>query len=128
MRSLVSLFSAAAVALGATVNYNFNITNAVVARTPESQSLMIQVLTLLLSSADGFNRPGVVVNGVFPGTLIQANKDDILHVNVQNFLTNPTMRRSTTIHWHGLVRPRAMPLGFLFTKLRSLLAPDAYCF
>jgi iron transport multicopper oxidase len=65
---------------------------------------MLEVLTLVLSSADGFNRAGVVVNGVFPGTLIQANKDDTLHINVQNFLTNPTMRRSTSIHWHGLVR------------------------
>jgi len=120
MRSFASLFSTAAVVLGATVNYNFNITNAVVARTSESQFLMIEVLTLLLSSADGFNRPGVVVNGVFPGTLIQANKDDTLHVNVQNFLTNPTMRRSTTIHWHGLVRSRALPLGFLFTNCDPL--------
>jgi len=104
MRSFASLLATTAVALGATVNYNFNITNAVIARTYKSQFLIPVVLTLVLSSADGFNRPGVVVNGVFPGTLIQANKDDTLHINVQNFLTNPTMRRSTTIHWHGLVR------------------------
>jgi iron transport multicopper oxidase len=105
MRSFVSLFSATAVALGATVSYNFNITNAVIARTFKSQFRTLEVPNLILFSADGFNRPGVVVNGAFPGTLIQANKDDVLHINVQNFLTNPTMRRSTTIHWHGLVRP-----------------------
>lgn len=105
MRSFVSLLATTAVAFGATVNYNFNITNAVIARTPKYYFLMLEVLTLVFSLADGFNRPGVIVNGIFPGTLVQANKDDILHINVQNFLTNPTMRRSTTIHWHGLVRP-----------------------
>ena len=105
MRSFASLLATTAVALGATVSYNFNITNAVITRTSKYQFLISEALTLVLSPADGFNRPGVVVNGAFPGTLIQANKDDILHVNVQNFLTNPTMRRSTTIHWHGLVRP-----------------------
>ncbi|RDB27686.1 Laccase-4 [Hypsizygus marmoreus] len=72
---------------GAHVNYNLNIVNANIA-------------------PDGFNRVGVLVNGVFPGTLIQAQKNDTLHIAVNNQLTNPLMRRSTTVHWHGLFQHR----------------------
>ncbi|PPQ70228.1 hypothetical protein CVT24_013086 [Panaeolus cyanescens] len=72
---------------GADVNYVFNLDNSAIA-------------------PDGYSRPGVLVNGVFPGTLIQANKDDTLHIAVNNALTNPTMRRSTSIHWHGLFQVR----------------------
>lgn len=41
---------------------------------------------------DGFDRAGVIVNGIFPGTIIQANKDDVLHITANNLLTDPTMR------------------------------------
>ena len=41
---------------------------------------------------DGFTRAGVIVNGIFPGTLIQANKSDVLHIAVNDALTDPTMR------------------------------------
>lgn len=58
---------------GADVNYNFNIVNANVA-------------------PDGYSRAGVLVNGVFPGTLIQAQKSDTLHITVNNQLTNANMR------------------------------------
>ncbi|KAF5360046.1 hypothetical protein D9758_007627 [Tetrapyrgos nigripes] len=71
----------------ADVNYVFNVDNSVV--TP-----------------DGFDRTGVIVNGVYPGTLIQAQKDDVVHITANNNLTNPTMRRSLTIHWHGLFQMR----------------------
>lgn len=73
-------------------------------------SLTVLVLFLVCSSAnaadvdivfnldnsqvapDGFTRAGVIVNGIFPGTLIQANKSDALHITVNDALTNPTMR------------------------------------
>lgn len=72
--TLSSLFPLAfRLARGANVNYNFNIVNADVA-------------------PDGFSRAGVLVNGVFPGTLIQAQKTDTLHITVNNQLTNPIMR------------------------------------
>ncbi|KAB5588450.1 Laccase [Ceratobasidium theobromae] len=54
------------------------------------------------AAPDGFTRSVVSVNGQLPGTVITANKGDILRVNVTNELTDPTMRRATTIHWHGL--------------------------
>ncbi|KAG9123104.1 hypothetical protein FRC07_000226 [Ceratobasidium sp. 392] len=53
-------------------------------------------------SPDGFSRSASLVNGQFPGTVIFANKGDILRNTVVNQLTDPSMRRSTTIHWHGL--------------------------
>lgn len=74
-------------ALAETRNYNFNIVNANLA-------------------PDGFSRSTVVVNGQFPGPLISANKGDTVNVLVQNNLTDPTMRRSTSIHWHGLFQAR----------------------
>nr|DAA04522.1 TPA_exp: laccase 17 [Coprinopsis cinerea okayama7\ len=81
--ALLVQLALASTTFAAHVNYTFNIVNANLA-------------------PDGFTRPTVVVNGQFPGTLIQANKDDILHITVNNQLTNPLMRRSTAIHWHGL--------------------------
>lgn len=46
---------------------------------------------------DGFNRSSALVNGQFPGPLLTANKGDRITVNVNNRLTDPTMRRSTSI-------------------------------
>ncbi|KAJ1302821.1 hypothetical protein OPQ81_003127 [Rhizoctonia solani] len=69
--------------LGAIVNYSLDIRNVRVA-------------------PDGFERSIVSANGLVPGTFIRANKGDVLHINVTNSLTDPTMRRATTIHWHGL--------------------------
>ncbi|KAJ6523522.1 laccase [Mycena vulgaris] len=52
-------------------------------------------------SPDGFPRQAVLVNGQVPGPLITANKNDEFNLNVVNSLTNETMLRSSTIHWHG---------------------------
>ncbi|KIK54008.1 hypothetical protein GYMLUDRAFT_49075 [Collybiopsis luxurians FD-317 M1] len=51
---------------------------------------------------DGFNRSGVLAEGVFPGPLIKGNKGDNFQINVINELTNGTMLKTTSIHWHGL--------------------------
>ncbi|KAJ1303884.1 hypothetical protein OPQ81_008297 [Rhizoctonia solani] len=55
---------------------------------------------------DGVTRNAVLVNGRFPGPLISANKGDTLKVTVRNKLSDPSMRQSTTIHWHGLLQHR----------------------
>ncbi|KAJ7147917.1 laccase 17 [Mycena crocata] len=54
---------------------------------------------------DGFPRDAIQA-GAFPGQLIIADKGDVLHLNVTNNLKNPTMRRSTSIHWHGILQDR----------------------
>ncbi|KAF9461174.1 laccase 2 precursor [Collybia nuda] len=56
---------------------------------------------------DGFTRSAVLAGGnaknaAFPGPLITGFKGGRFRLNVINSLTDNTMRRSTTIHWHGL--------------------------
>ncbi|KAK1220767.1 hypothetical protein PQX77_016443 [Marasmius sp. AFHP31] len=51
---------------------------------------------------DGFERSTVLSNGEFPGTVITANKGDILEINVFNDLTDTNMALPTTVHWHGI--------------------------
>ncbi|OSD02778.1 multicopper oxidase [Trametes coccinea BRFM310] len=53
-------------------------------------------------SPDGYQRAAVVANGVMPGPLITGQKGDEFKINVINNLTNHTMLKSTSIHWHGL--------------------------
>ncbi|KAI0771658.1 laccase B [Trametes elegans] len=64
------------------------------------------VADLTLSNADispdGFSRAAVVMNSVFPGPLVSGNKGDNFQINVVDNLTNSTMLKTTTIHWHGI--------------------------
>ncbi|KIK91567.1 laccase [Paxillus rubicundulus Ve08.2h10] len=51
---------------------------------------------------DGFNRSATLVNGVYPGPLIQAQKNDRFVLQVFNELTDDTMPLETSVHWHGI--------------------------
>ncbi|RDB27658.1 Laccase-2 [Hypsizygus marmoreus] len=53
-------------------------------------------------SPDGFSRSTVLAGGVFPGPVIRGNKGDRFRLNVIDSLTDATMLRSTSIHWHGI--------------------------
>ncbi|KAJ7506615.1 laccase lcc5 [Mycena galericulata] len=53
-------------------------------------------------SLDGFSRSAVLAGGTFPGTPILATKGQQLLINVEDSLTDDTMLRSTSIHWHGI--------------------------
>jgi iron transport multicopper oxidase len=44
----------------------------------------------------------VLAGSTFPGTLITANKGDNFAITVADQLTDGTMLKSTSIHWHGL--------------------------
>ncbi|KAJ7642060.1 laccase 1 [Roridomyces roridus] len=63
-------------------------------------------LTNKVIAPDGFERSSIVVDGTFPGPIIAANKGDKFSVNlhVQDQLTDNTMLRSTSIHWHGILQ------------------------
>ncbi|KAI0714961.1 laccase [Earliella scabrosa] len=52
-------------------------------------------------SPDGFVRDAIVVNGVFPSPLITGQKGDRFQLNVIDQMTNHTMLKTTSIHWHG---------------------------
>ncbi|KAI0689487.1 laccase LCC3-3 [Cerioporus squamosus] len=72
---------------------------------PLSRAAIGPVTDLTISNADispdGFSRAAVVVNGQFPGPLVTGNKGDNFQINVIDQLTNSTMLKSTTVHWHG---------------------------
>ncbi|KAJ7506614.1 laccase [Mycena galericulata] len=53
-------------------------------------------------SPDGFSRSAVLAGGTFPGTPILSTKGQRLLINVEDSLTDNTMVRSTSIHWHGV--------------------------
>ncbi|KAI0031190.1 laccase 6 [Vararia minispora EC-137] len=55
---------------------------------------------------DGFERSAITVNGIFPAPVVKAQKGDVLAINTINALADPTMRRSFSIHWHGLFQSR----------------------
>ncbi|KAF9449616.1 multicopper oxidase [Macrolepiota fuliginosa MF-IS2] len=57
-------------------------------------------------SPDGFERDAVLINGEYPGPLITASKGDRLVIPTNNQLSSTTMRRSTSIHWHGFFQAR----------------------
>ncbi|CAE6380982.1 unnamed protein product [Rhizoctonia solani] len=81
---LVSASLFASAVLGHTVEYNFTVANGPIA-------------------PDGVRRESAtLVNGVYPGPLITANKGDTLKITVKNKLTDDTQLLATSIHWHGL--------------------------
>ncbi|KAF8956258.1 laccase [Flammula alnicola] len=63
----------------------------------------LQVVNKVISP-DGFSRSASLVNGVYPAPVIAANKGDNFSLNVVNSLTDSTMLRSTSIHWHGILQ------------------------
>ncbi|KAJ7202279.1 yellow laccase [Mycena pura] len=50
---------------------------------------------------DGFTRSTVLAGGTFPGPLIKGSKGNKFELNVVDDLTDGTMLKSTSIHWHG---------------------------
>ncbi|PLW20584.1 hypothetical protein PCANC_06544 [Puccinia coronata f. sp. avenae] len=55
------------------------------------------VVTNQTGAPDGFMRSMLVINGQYPGPLIEANEGDTINVLVVNRMTYPV-----SIHWHGL--------------------------
>ncbi|KAI9846740.1 MAG: hypothetical protein M1838_001147 [Thelocarpon superellum] len=51
---------------------------------------------------DGVEKQALVVNGAFPGPLIEANWGDTIQVTIHNEIDNPP--EGTSIHWHGLLQ------------------------
>ncbi|KAI1337137.1 multicopper oxidase [Xylariaceae sp. FL0016] len=74
----------AAPVTGITHNYDFNISRGVIA-------------------PDGYEKEVILVNGQFPGPLIEANWGDWIEVNVHNNIVND-VPEGTAIHWHGFLQ------------------------
>jgi iron transport multicopper oxidase len=77
-----------------------SVTGAAVAPAVSHKVTMNVVNTQL--APDGFKRSTITVNGQYPGPPILMNKGDSLTVTVNNKLTDPTMRRSTSLDLDGI--------------------------
>jgi FtsP/CotA-like multicopper oxidase with cupredoxin domain len=55
-------------------------------------------ITETTGAPDGYERSMMLINGQFPGPLVEANWGDTVVVNVKNSLTT----NGTSIHWHGI--------------------------
>ncbi|GLB40419.1 putative multicopper oxidase family protein [Lyophyllum shimeji] len=71
------------------------------ATIPSVKSVTLDIVNKNLAP-DGFLRSTVVANGQYPGPAITAIKGQTLQVLVNNKLTDPTMRRSTTVSFDGI--------------------------
>lgn len=70
---------------------NFSIT-----RTPTTRYYEWNISQQTIAP-DGLERPMLLVNGMFPGPLVEANTGDRIVVKVTNNMVN-----GTAIHWHGM--------------------------
>ena len=61
-------------------------------------------VTRMTFAPDGIPVPMLVVNGQFPGPLIEANWGDMIQVTVKNSITGPA--EGTALHWHGLLQKK----------------------
>ncbi|KAJ3794319.1 laccase 1 [Lentinula aff. detonsa] len=77
---------------------------------------------------DGFNRSGVLAEGVFPGPLITGNKGDNFQINVIDELTNGTMLLSTSIHWHGLFQKTTNWADGAFVNQCPIASGDSFLY
>ena len=57
------------------------------------------VITNAPWSGDGYTEESMLINGSYPGPVIEANWGDELEITVHNQLTNSN---GTSIHWHGI--------------------------
>ncbi|ETS00495.1 laccase [Trichoderma reesei RUT C-30] len=51
---------------------------------------------------DGYQRNVLLINGAFPGPLIEANWGDTIQVTLHNNITGP--EEGTALHWHGFLQ------------------------
>lgn len=56
-------------------------------------------------SADGVLRDVILINGQFPGPVIEANWGDMIEVKVHNNIGHPM--EGTSLHWHGMLQREA---------------------
>ncbi|KAF5378072.1 hypothetical protein D9615_007511 [Tricholomella constricta] len=85
--SFVALSSLLPIALAVTRHFDLSIVNKEIA-------------------PDGFSRRAVLAGGTFPGPTFAVTKGDSVVIPTHNQLIDNTMRRSTSIHWHGFFQAR----------------------
>ncbi|RAL14121.1 uncharacterized protein BO97DRAFT_448692 [Aspergillus homomorphus CBS 101889] len=56
-----------------------------------------------VTAPDGYKKSAMLINGQFPGPMIEANWGDIISVTVNNMITTGT-EEGLAVHWHGLTQ------------------------
>ncbi|KAG1817934.1 laccase [Suillus subaureus] len=59
-------------------------------------------LSTLRNSTELYVGDSTLAGGTFPGPIIAAKKGDKFEVNIVNQLTDDSMFKSTSVHWHGI--------------------------
>ena len=64
--------------------------------TPTTRTFTFNLTEIPNGAPDGVSRRMLLINGKFPGPVVETNEGDRLEVQVNNFMTIPA-----AIHWHG---------------------------
>ncbi|KAG6909504.1 hypothetical protein DXG01_017061 [Tephrocybe rancida] len=87
------------------------------------------VISNKVISPDGFSRSAVLAGGTFPGPVITGHKGDRFKLNVIDSLTDNTMLRSTSIHWHGILQNKTNWVdGVSFVTQCPIAANDSFVY
>ncbi|KAK6222654.1 hypothetical protein LQW54_000835 [Pestalotiopsis sp. IQ-011] len=72
---------------------------------------------------DGYNKSVILINGQFPGPLLEANWGDWIEVTVTNQIEG--VDEGTTIHWHGMLQEQTPFMDGTPGVSQCPIAPDA---
>ncbi|KAF8075335.1 laccase [Lyophyllum atratum] len=87
------------------------------------------VISNKIISPDGFPRSAVLAGGTFPGPVIKGTRGDHFKLNVVDSLTDNTMLRSTSIHWHGIFQSKTnFADGVAFVTQCPIAANDSFLY
>ena len=93
--------------------------------TPDRKQLALEFMSVLLNICAS----AVLANGQLPGPLITANAGDSFSINVTDSLTDTTMHRSTSVHWHGLFQATTNDMdGVPWINQCPLVPGEAYSY
>ncbi|RFU36304.1 hypothetical protein B7463_g105, partial [Scytalidium lignicola] len=74
-------------------------------------------------SPDGVNKSSLLINGQYPGPVIEANWGDIIQVTVTNKISGPD--EGTSLHWHGLFQRETPWFDGVPSVSQCPIAPNA---
>lgn len=80
-------------------------------------------LTRTVQNIDFLERDVILINGEFPGPLIEANFGDTISITVQNNISDP--EEGTSMHWHGMLQTGSPWFDGVTGVTQCPIAPEA---